>query len=92
MHLHILYEFEEVTATVTDSRIEEDLAANATDSELRQSGLLDAQQLIREYEYEHKQVQKAAAEFGLYLKKNSITAYNCRTTASTPASSKTVYD
>ncbi|KAM7197133.1 hypothetical protein V8F33_005792 [Rhypophila sp. PSN 637] len=75
-HLHILYEFEEYMATVTDSRIEEDLAANATDSELRQKGLLEAQQLIREYEYEHSQVQGAAAEFGLYLKKNSITAYN----------------
>ncbi|KAM7202953.1 P-loop containing nucleoside triphosphate hydrolase [Naviculisporaceae sp. PSN 640] len=75
-HLHILYEFEEYTATVTDTRIEQDLAANASDSEKRQHGLLKAQQLIREYEDEHKQVQSAAAQFGIYLKKNSITAYN----------------
>jgi len=76
MHLHILYEFEEFTATVTDMRIEKDLAAHASDTTLRQKGLQEAQQLICEYEYEHAQVQNAAAQFGMYLKKNSITAYN----------------
>ena len=76
MHLHVLAEFEEFTATVTDARIEKDLAANATDSTLRQKGVQEAQQLIHEYQYEHAQVQNAAAQFGLYLKKHSITAYN----------------
>lgn len=76
MHLHIMYEFEEFTTTLTDTTIEKDLAANANDTTLRQKGVQEAQQLIREYEQEHAQVQSAAAQFGLYLKKNSITAYN----------------
>jgi len=76
MHLHILAEFEEFRAVVTDTRIAQDLAVNATDSTLRQKGVQEAQQLIREYQHEHAQVQSAAAQFGLYLKKHSITAYN----------------
>ncbi len=76
MHVHIMYEFEEYTATMTDATIEAALAANADDTTLRQKGVQELQQLIREYQHEHAQVQKAAAEFGLYLKKNSITAYN----------------
>jgi hypothetical protein len=76
MHLHILNEFEEYTATVTDIRIEKDLAANVNDATLRNLGVQEAQQLIREYQDEHAQVQNAAAQFGLYLDKNSITAYN----------------
>ncbi len=62
--------------TITNDSIQEDLAANAGDTKLRQMALLDAQHRIREYEYEHRQVQEAAAQFGVYLKKKSITAYN----------------
>lgn len=76
VHLHIMYEFEEYTATMTDSRIEQEIAANASDATLRQTALQEAQQLIREYQYEHALVQNAVAQFGIYLKKSSITAYN----------------
>jgi GTPase SAR1 family protein len=76
IHLHILYELEEYTTTKTDESIKIQLQANASDTTLRQTALQETQQLIREYNHEHAQVQNAAAQFGIYLKKNSITAYN----------------
>ncbi|KAK4448723.1 p-loop containing nucleoside triphosphate hydrolase [Podospora aff. communis PSN243] len=80
-HLHIYYEFEEYTATLTDPGVEKALAANASDATLRQTALQEAKQRIREYEEEHKLVGEAAAQFGLYLKKHSITSYNDATLA-----------
>lgn len=61
---------------MTDVRIEHDLAANGTDSMLRQKGVQETQQLTSRCQHEHAKVHNAAAQLSLYLKKHSITAYN----------------
>jgi len=80
-HLHVLYELEEYTAEVTDTRVEQELRANADDVTLREAAISDLRKLITEYKAEHAQIQEAAARFGLFLKKHSITPYNDATLA-----------
>jgi GTPase SAR1 family protein len=80
-HLHVLYELHEHTATVTDSEIEKQLRAHSDDVTLKQTVTNELKQLIREYRSEHEQIQKAAAQFGAFLKKYSTTPYNDATLA-----------
>ncbi|KAF4631768.1 hypothetical protein G7Y89_g6371 [Cudoniella acicularis] len=78
-HMHVLYELKESTATVTDTEIERQLRTHASDVQLKQTAIKELQQMILEYENEHEQIRKAAAQFGMFLKKYSITAYNDKT-------------
>ncbi|KAH8669776.1 hypothetical protein BGZ60DRAFT_538625 [Tricladium varicosporioides] len=78
-HMHILYELKESTKTVTDTEIERQLRDHASDVQLKQTAIKNLQQTILEYENEHEQIRKAAAQFGMFLKKYSITAYNDKT-------------
>jgi hypothetical protein len=80
-HMHVLYELKEQTATVKDIEIEKQLKAHADDITLRQTAIKGLEERIKEYESEHAQIQKAAAQFGLFLKKYSITPYNDATLA-----------
>lgn len=75
-HLHVLYELKEETANVTDSEIEKQLRAHADDVTLKQTAIQELQNLIREYRHEHERIQRAAAQFGIFLWKYSITPYN----------------
>jgi len=72
---------EEYTTTVKDAEIERQIQANANDVCLKQSAIKNLEMLIREYQLEQEQIQNAAALFGLFLKKHSITPYNDATLA-----------
>jgi GTPase SAR1 family protein len=80
-HLHVLYELEEYMATVMDTEVEQQLAMNANDVMLRQTAVRELNERLKEYRSEHGQIQEAAAKFGLFLKKYSITPYNDATLA-----------
>lgn len=80
-HLHVLYELKERTATVKDSEIEKKLRVHADDVTLRQTAITELEKVTEEYRAEHKQIQEAAAQFGIFLKKHSITPYNDKTLA-----------
>ncbi|GAB1318770.1 Putative aaa atpase domain containing protein [Madurella fahalii] len=75
-HMHIMYELEPYTATVTDTVIQKQLDANAGDARVREVALQQVKQQIAEYRDEHDRVRRAAAVFGAYLKAKSIAAYN----------------
>ncbi|KAH8808796.1 hypothetical protein F5884DRAFT_753313 [Xylogone sp. PMI_703] len=80
-HLHVLYELHEHTVTVTNREIEKQLKMHADEVTLRETAIKEKKALIEEYRQEHHQIQEAAAEFGLFLKKYSITPYNDATLA-----------
>lgn len=81
VHLHVLYELEEKNTIVTDTEVERQLLANAGDVTLRQTAVKAREERIQEYKDEHAKIQEAAAHFGLFLKKHSITPYNDATIA-----------
>jgi hypothetical protein len=80
-HIHVMYELIEKMATVTDSEIEKQLHANASDVTLRQTAIKELIQVGKEYGQEHKQIQQAAAQFGMFLKQNSLSPINDATIA-----------
>lgn len=63
-------------ATVTDTEVQRQLQANANDVTLREAAVKALDTLIAEYKDEHETIQTAAARFGIFLKKYSITPYN----------------
>jgi len=68
-------------AMVTDSEIEKQLNANAGDVILRQTAIQELKKLGEEYGLEHRQIQQAAAQFGMFLKQNSLSPINDATVA-----------
>ncbi|KAK0656595.1 hypothetical protein B0T16DRAFT_315380 [Cercophora newfieldiana] len=75
-HLHVMYELEPYTTTMTDPAIQKQLNSNANDARVREQALTSIKKLIAEYQQEHDQVQRAAALFGAYLKAKSIATHN----------------
>ncbi|KAI1414195.1 hypothetical protein F5Y13DRAFT_160001 [Hypoxylon sp. FL1857] len=75
-HMHVTYELKERKVMVTDAAVRQQLKAHADDVSLREAALHDLDKRISEYKVEHGQIQQAAAMFGLFLKKYSITPYN----------------
>jgi hypothetical protein len=71
-HLHMMSELEEKMVNVKDEGVEEKLRKNANDISVKETAIQNLQQKIKEANYEHKEIQKAAVRFGLFLK-NSIT-------------------
>jgi GTPase SAR1 family protein len=80
-HLHVLYELHEKTVTVQDSGIQAQLRANADDETLKKTAHRNLTQRIEEYKQELEIIRDAAAKFGIFLKKFSITPYNDATIA-----------
>lgn len=80
-HLHVLYELREHMATVKDSEIERQLGVHADEVLLKQTAIEKLKEVRKEYRSEHDQLRKAAARFGIFLKKYSITPYNDATLA-----------
>jgi len=80
-HQHVILELIEKTATVTDSEIQKQLNANASDVTLRQTAIQKLKQTGEELKQEHKQIQDAAAQFGMFLKQNSLSPVNDATIA-----------
>ncbi len=59
-----------------DTEIERELRENMDDLTLKLRAIKEQKEVINEYRGKHEQIQKAAAQFGMYLKKYSITPYN----------------
>jgi GTPase SAR1 family protein len=76
VHLHVTYEIHEHTVTVQDSEIQKQLQDHAEDITLRQTAIKNHEQRIEEYRSEHDTIQKATAQFIIFLKASSITPYN----------------
>ncbi|KAK4446375.1 hypothetical protein QBC34DRAFT_356708 [Podospora aff. communis PSN243] len=75
-HLHVMYELESYTTTMTDAGVQKQLNSNADDARVREQALKSIKQQVSEYQQEHDRVQRAAAIFGAYLRAKSISAYN----------------
>jgi GTPase SAR1 family protein len=75
-HMHVLYELHEETGTFVDEEVKKQLSLHADDITIKQTAIYTANKLINEYKAEHAKIQEAAAQFGLFLKKYSITPYN----------------
>lgn len=75
-HLHVLYEQYEETVTVQDKAIEAQIGQHASTITLKQTAIKKHDQTIDEYRKEHEKIRQAAAQFGLFLKKHSITPIN----------------
>jgi GTPase SAR1 family protein len=75
-HLHVLYELHEETVTMNDTGIEQQLANHADEITLRQTGITKKETLVSEYREEQETIRDAAAQFCVFLKKNSLAPYN----------------
>jgi GTPase SAR1 family protein len=80
-HLHILYEIEKYKTRIKDLTVEQQIKQHASDVALKQAAIEDRKKLMEEWQKEHKQIQEAAAKFGLWMKANSILPYNDATIA-----------
>jgi GTPase SAR1 family protein len=76
LHLHVLYELKPEQRIVKHPEVVERLKAATTELELKQIAIAEKTELIKEIESEHDQIERAAIQFCLFLKKNSITPYN----------------
>ncbi|KAF7552515.1 hypothetical protein G7Z17_g4243 [Cylindrodendrum hubeiense] len=75
-HMHICYDYREVTSRYQDEAVAKDLTANATDIEVKEEAIKIKEIAIEEYKLEHAQVQEAGIQFGFFLKRHAITPYN----------------
>ncbi|KAI5787306.1 hypothetical protein EDC01DRAFT_661363 [Geopyxis carbonaria] len=75
-HLHILYELRPQTVRVKDVSVERALRDNRSLIELQETAIAAKKKSIMEFQHEHDQIQQAAVQFSLFLKKHSITPYN----------------
>ncbi|RSL54596.1 hypothetical protein CEP54_009771 [Fusarium duplospermum] len=76
VHMHILYEAEEVTIRVKDEEIARLLELHASDMKLRETASKNLQQRIYEYQWELHKMQEARALFFVFLSKNAMTPIN----------------
>ncbi|KAJ4267155.1 hypothetical protein NW762_003255 [Fusarium torreyae] len=81
VHMHVLYELEEVKVQVKNSEIERRLKANASDVTIRLEAIERGRELQEEFRYEHRQLREATARFLAYLKRHAITPINDATEA-----------
>jgi len=66
---------------VTDAEAAQRFQQHSSDMMVRQTAITSRDALVVEYQAEHTRIQEAAARFGLFLKKHSITPYNDATEA-----------
>lgn len=69
-------EYVPVSKTVEDANIKAQLSSLTDERKKKETVLAQLYQLIKEYQDEHKSVEKAAAEFGCFLKHNAILPYS----------------
>lgn len=75
-HKHILYEHKETSKTIKDPRVEMLLQDNAKVAHVIEAAIKAKKTTIAEFRHEHRDIQKAAVRFSLWLKHHSITPYN----------------
>ncbi|OAP57288.1 hypothetical protein AYL99_08026 [Fonsecaea erecta] len=75
-HKHILYEHRETKRTIKDPKVEMLLQENAKITTVIEAAIKAKEATIAEFRHEHKEIQRAAVQFSLWLKHHSITPYN----------------
>ncbi|KIW82175.1 hypothetical protein Z517_05202 [Fonsecaea pedrosoi CBS 271.37] len=75
-HKHILYEHKETKRTIKDPKVEMLLQENAKVTTIIEAAIKAKEATVAEFKREHKEIQKAAVQFSLWLKHHSITPYN----------------
>ncbi|KAL2680400.1 hypothetical protein Neosp_007998 [[Neocosmospora] mangrovei] len=76
LHMHVLYEVYEVMERVKDEEIRNMIKHNASDIDIREKAIKNAQRLVNEYEYELREMQEARAWFFVFLTKNAMAPIN----------------
>lgn len=75
-HQHVWYELEIKVTTEQDPTVEKSLKDNESEIQIKEAAIKVLERKLTESRQELKEVEDAAAQFGLFLKMNSITAYN----------------
>jgi predicted GTPase len=75
-HMHVRYDYQETTQKKVNLSTQKDLDDNLSAIQIQQRGIDDLKATIKEFEYEYKEIQKAAIDFAFFLKRNSIVPYN----------------
>ena len=75
-HMHVVYELIQVSKTIEDQNIRAQISNYASDADKKQAAINAITSLVDEYRKEHEIVEKAAAQFGCFLKHNAILAYS----------------
>ena len=75
-HLHVVYELHDKATKSIDPKVQKRLAASESDYSIQKQAAESLQLLIERRRGEKQQLRNASIRFGLYLKTNSITAYN----------------
>jgi len=75
-HLHIVYELHDKATKSIDPKVQKRLADSESDYSIQKQAVESLQLLIEQRRAEKQQLRNASIRFGLYLKRNSITAYN----------------
>lgn len=75
-HMHVMFEYVPVSKTIEDANIKAELDTLTNDTKKKETVIAQLKKLIKEYEDEHLFVEKAAAEFGCFLKHNAILPYS----------------
>ncbi|KIY01181.1 uncharacterized protein Z520_02733 [Fonsecaea multimorphosa CBS 102226] len=75
-HKHILYEHRETKKTIKDPKVEMLLQDNAKVTTVIEAAIRAKEATIAEFRHEHREIQRAAVQFSLWLKHHSITPYN----------------
>ncbi|KAI9773661.1 MAG: hypothetical protein M1840_006935 [Geoglossum simile] len=75
-HLHVMYELKNIVQTETNPDVEEKLKKHESEIEAKEAAIMVFKDKIDGCKRELKTLEDAAAKFGLFLKLNSITAYN----------------
>ncbi|KAH8585939.1 hypothetical protein B0O99DRAFT_474606, partial [Bisporella sp. PMI_857] len=81
MHMHVIKETIEKTVIVNDGGVEKQLADHADVVVAKQQTITELKWRIEEYKSEHEQIQKAAAQFSNFLRREAIALYNDKTQA-----------
>ena len=75
-HLHQLYELKPVQRVVINTDIERKLGTATSEMEVKEIAIAEKEKFIAEIKAEYEQIEGAVIRFTLFLKMNSITAYN----------------
>lgn len=74
--MHITYELKRVSKQIRNKEACDKLRENASTREIKQAATRDTNQYLAELTQEQTFIESAAAKFGVFLSKNSLTAYN----------------
>lgn len=75
-HQHVWYELENKLTTEKDPTVEKSLKDHESEIKVKEAAIKVLARKLTESREELKELEDAAAQFGLFLKMNSITAYN----------------